>query len=269
VKICEINELVNKNFNVTFINVLKQFWNTRKSFQCIGNPKKQNLLLFLDGYKIIYTDKEGRKLVANSGDIVYSPVGSEYKAQMLNLNGTSSHTIGINFLLYDEAGDEIKMSEGIKIFNSSQNQSLPMLFRNVLRTETHNLIKQRIALMQILASLASGAMAQAIPDNITMALRYLSDNIESAPTVAELAQLCNISEVYFRKQFKTYIGVSPREYRNSLRLTKARTYLEYGEMSVQEISDMLGYSTVSHFIKEFKGRYGSSPLKYRKLNGGE
>ncbi|MBO5927206.1 MAG: helix-turn-helix transcriptional regulator [Clostridia bacterium] len=57
----------------------------------------------------------------------------------------------------------------------------------------------------------------------------------------------------------------PSEYRNSLRLSIARDYLVYGVTSVQEISDTLGYSTVSHFIKEFKCQYGCSPLKYRKL----
>jgi AraC-like DNA-binding protein len=90
--------------------------------------------------------------------------------------------------------------------------------------------------------------------------------VEENPSISKLAKLCNISEVYFRKQFKAHVGVSPLEYRNSLRLSRARSYLEYGEISVQEISDTLGYSTVSHFIKEFKNYYGFSPLKYRKLS---
>ena len=106
---------------------------------------------------------------------------------------------------------------------------------------------------------------KSLPDYITKAMRYLTDHIEQKPTVAELAALCNISEVYFRKQFKDYIGVSPCEYRNALRLSRAKSYLEYGEISVQEISYMLGYSTVSHFIKEFKQRYACSPLQYRKM----
>ena len=62
------------------------------------------------------------------------------------------------------------------------------------------------------------------------------------------------------------MGATPVEYRNALRIEKARPYLEYGEISVQEISDMLGYSTVSHFIKEFKKHYGCSPLKYRIIS---
>lgn len=64
------------------------------------------------------------------------------------------------------------------------------------------------------------------------------------------------------------MGMTPLEYRNALRLGRARSYLEYGDISVQEIADMLGYATVSHFIKAFKSQYGCAPLQYRKLHRG-
>jgi AraC-like DNA-binding protein len=64
------------------------------------------------------------------------------------------------------------------------------------------------------------------------------------------------------------MGTSPAKYRNELRLGKARDYLKFGDISVQEISDTLGYATVSHFIKEFKGKHGISPLQYRKSERG-
>ena len=67
-----------------------------------------------------------------------------------------------------------------------------------------------------------------------------------------------------RKEFKIHTGMSPVKYRNLLRLSKARDYIEYGDISVQEISDTLGYSTVSHFIKEFRSHFGMSPLQYKK-----
>ncbi len=265
-KICKIEELVSRNFNTVFINALKQFWHTTKSFQCICAPKKLNLFLYLDGCKITYTDRYGRVVTANSGDIVYTPVGSEYRANLFDFENEDSHTIGVNFLLYDENGEEVVLSNDIKIFRLPQNKALPHLFRSILFSDINKQFTQnRIFLMEILLALATRKADKKIPKSIRKAISYLSEHIEESPTVAALAELCNISEVYFRKQFKTCMGVSPHEYRNSLRLQRAQTYLEYGEISVQEISDMLGYSTVSHFIKEFKKRYGISPLKYRKL----
>lgn len=76
--------------------------------------------------------------------------------------------------------------------------------------------------------------------------------------------LCFISEVYFRRLFKKQFGMTPIEYRNQLRLNRARQHLEYSEISIQEISNILGYATVSHFIKAFKDLFGVSPLSYRK-----
>ena len=95
-------------------------------------------------------------------------------------------------------------------------------------------------------------------------IKYLSLRISENPSVADLAKRCGVSEVYLRRKFKESVGISPAKYRNELRLSKAASYLKFGDISIQEISDTLGYSTVSHFIKEFKVRFGKSPLQYRK-----
>lgn len=270
-QICALNELIHQNFNVFFVNALKQFWHTTKFFQCLGAPKKQNLLLYLNGCKITYTDKSGKTFTANSGDIVYTPIGSEYKAQLSDFENASSCTVGINFFIKNSIGEDLVLTDAIQIFRADQNRTLPFLFDEILRMDdAQDLLKTRIILMQILSSLASHANAPtALPSFVSKALRYLSEHVEENPTVSKLAKLCHISEVYFRKQFKAYTGKTPSEYRNALRLEKARSYLEYGDVSVQEISDTLGYSTVSHFIKEFRRKHGCSPLKYRKCKRAE
>ena len=51
-----------KSFNVVFINALKQLWQSTRSFRSIGEPKKQNLFLYLNGCKISYKDKNGNKI---------------------------------------------------------------------------------------------------------------------------------------------------------------------------------------------------------------
>ena len=266
-KICSVNDLVNQSFNVIFINALQQFWLATKSFQCFGAPKKQNLFLYLNGCKIAYTDKNGSTVTAESGDVVYTPIGSEYKAQLYDFQSESSHTIGINFFLLDVMGESLILSDDIQVFHASDNRTLQLLFQKALHYDTsRSTLKSRMLLMEIFNSLTTYDTAENAPEHIIKAARYLSEHIQENPSISSLARLSLVSEVYFRKQFKRYMGATPIEYRNSLRLDRARSYLEYGEISVQEISDMLGYSTVSHFIKEFKKHYGCSPLKYRMSN---
>ena len=260
----DINQLEKESFNPIFINALRQFWRNTNSFQCIGNPKKQNLLLFLSGCRITYTDKNGEVCVANSGDVVYTPLGSEYRAVLSDFTSPSSHTVGVNFLLTDGRGEEVVLSEGIRIFRAHDPSALATLFDRVaLNDGGGKLIASRILLMEILAELTDAHGVKG-DDTVSRAVNYLAENIEKNPSVAQLARVCNVSEVYLRRIFKEAMGVSPAKYRNELRLNKAVSYLKFGDISVQEISDSLGYATVSHFIKEFKGRFGVSPLQYRK-----
>jgi len=263
VKEYTINELVNKNFDVTFLNSLHQIWNTTKNFQCIGNPKKYNLLLYLHGYSFTYTDKNGIVHKAESEDIVYTPAGGEYKVE-ISQNTPDAYTIGINFLLFDDDKAPAVLDKDIIVFHSSYDKTLSMLFHQSLTYDVITpSIRNKILLLEILCSLASFSVRKIIPDRIILSLQYLSEHIEENPTISTLSKLCGVSEVYFRKQFKSYMGISPMQYRNNLRLSRARSYLEFGDISIQEISDTLGYSTVSHFIKEFRLHYGKSPLQYR------
>jgi len=264
-EICPIEKLMDQNFNVLFINAVKQFWHTTRSFQCIGAPKKQNLLLYLDGCRITYTCKDGQTVTAGSGDVVYVPIGSEYRAQFSDFLEKDSHTVGINFFLQDENAAPLILSENIRVFHLSEDEETPILFWKIIQqSDAFPLSHNRLVLLQILQRLASCRAKALPPAGLSAALAYLSSHLEESPSVARLAALCNISEVYFRKQFKKYMGVTPTKYRNLLRLKKAQSYLEYGDISVQEISAMLGYATVSHFIKEFKKQYRCSPLQYRK-----
>jgi len=259
-----VYNIINQNFNIVFLNALCQNWRNTKYFQCIGEPKKQNLILYLDGYEIKYTTKDGNTVIAHSGDVVYTPVGSEYRADITQVGKDGSHTTGINFLMYDFCGQEISLSDKILIFHPADVEKCAILFKkaaSIYYDDTY--IQKRILLLRILESVTVGETDKS-RGIVTPALEYLAVNPDKTPSISFLAGLCNISEGYFRKQFRLSMGVSPVEYRNRLRLQKACTYLEYGDMSVQEISDMIGYATVSHFIKEFRARNGVSPLKYRK-----
>lgn len=263
-KIITVNELINENYTLTFINSLKQFWATTKSFQCINSPKKQNLFLLLVGCSARYVEKSGKVTLCKSGDLVYVPKGSEYRVELFNFESEKSHTIGINFLLYGENLEEIYLSKGVAVIGSSKTSALENLFIETIKNNSLN--DKKIALMQIFSALSEISLVKHFPKFIIDSVNYLNENLERLPTVKELAKNAMVSEVYFRKQFKACYQKSPVEYRNELRLVRAKSYLEHGEISIQEISDTLGYATVSHFIKEFKKRYGYSPLKFRKLS---
>lgn len=263
-KIIDINGADGGNFNLIFINAIRQFWRNTKSFQCIRNPKNQNLLLYLNGCKITYTDKSGEVIVAESGDLVYTPEGSEYSAVLSDFASPDSHTVGINFLLFDGACERAVLSDKITIINGRDNAELTsLIYRLEVGAQGRTALEGRIILLDVLSRLL-GEEQKKESSIVSECIRYLTERIDENPSVTEIAKHLGVSEVYLRRRFKESMGTSPTKYKNELRLERSVSYLKFGEISVQEISDTLGYATVSHFIKEFKERYGLSPLQYRK-----
>lgn len=264
-KVVSISKLYQSDYNVKYLNIAKQFWRDETTFCCFNQPKKQSIFLYLHGCKAKYVTKDKKEIIAKSGDVVYAPQGSEYTVTFFDFENVDSHTVGLNLFLYDEKGESVLLSDTVKIFRS--NTAICNLFyqlesfgnnKNVQPTE------YKILLLQLLNQLFSERNQKKFPSVIQKGVEYLNSHYVEKISVRELSNLCFISEVYFRRLFKKQFGMTPIEYRNQLRLNRARQYLEYSEISIQEISNILGYATVSHFIKAFKELFSISPLSYRK-----
>lgn len=269
-KTCALCELINSDFNLAFLNALRQFWRGKREFSCLGKPKEQCLLLLLDGCRATYTDKAGHSLTGESGDIIYVPRTSEYRAVFHDFEDDTASTVGVNFLLFSSDGVPLRLSERIEVIHPASRTVREVLRRLSDEEAALDTLQKRILLLEALHALSQSNRESGYPALILPGLRILTEHPEQMTPIGELARLSNVSEVYFRKHFKAAFGVSPVEYRNRLRLERARDYLEYGDVSVQEISDMMGYATVSHFIKAFRRAYGASPLAYRRARrGGE
>ena len=264
-KTVSFSALSARDFNLHYLNSLKQFWKETKEFQCIGEPKRQDLLFLLCGCSIRYTGR-GKSVVAHSGDVVYVPTGSEYEVELFDFASERSHTVGINFHLFDEDGEAVSLTEEIRVFSSVGEGVSNLFYKSLSSAELLSYAGRRLILFELICSLFSGTSTPAEMGMIAEGFRMICEHPEEMVPISTLARACNISEVYFRKQFKALTGISPVEYRNALRLDKARQYLEYGDISIQEISDTLGYATVSHFIKQFREKYGLPPLEYKKKN---
>ncbi len=93
------------------------------------------------------------------------------------------------------------------------------------------------------------------------ALSEISERFYENAKVSYYASLCGTSEVNFRRIFKEYMGISPVEYRNEIRLKNARFMLESEEYNVSETAEKCGFTNLSFFIRLFKKKYGHTPKK--------
>jgi AraC-like DNA-binding protein len=80
--------------------------------------------------------------------------------------------------------------------------------------------------------------------------------------VAQLASLCHVSEVYFRRVYRECFGTSPWQRILELRFSYACTLLQSGYYTVKEIANLAGFSDVKYFRTAFGKRFGCTPTEY-------
>lgn len=102
-----------------------------------------------------------------------------------------------------------------------------------------------------------------ILDNIC---EYIAENLSKELTVSQIAESFNISVYYLSHIFKAETGTSITEYRNELRLTKAKLLLKNTDVSVSNIAEQVGFGNLSYFTEVFSRSEKISPTNYRKLH---
>jgi AraC-like DNA-binding protein len=97
---------------------------------------------------------------------------------------------------------------------------------------------------------------------------YIENNYQNEITSQSMANLCSLSNSYFSRLFKKIMKRNFREYLNYVRISKAEKFLTTSDYNITEIAMMVGFSTTSYFIEQFKHYKEISPkqfqLKYMK-----
>lgn len=93
-----------------------------------------------------------------------------------------------------------------------------------------------------------------------------ADYIRSNPgcSVSEVAQHCKVSECTLFLKFRKHFGKTPVEFRHRILAEKASALLAATDLSVEEISSRLGFSSSSYFRKVLKAETGKTPTQIRK-----
>jgi len=106
-----------------------------------------------------------------------------------------------------------------------------------------------------------------IPDNslvIAPALDYIEKNYNQQFSIDVLADLCHWSPTHFRRVFHDIMGTSPLDFINNTRIMKSCNFLRSTEESILDISEMVGFHSVSSFNRYFIKVMQMSPREYRK-----
>lgn len=223
------------------------------------NRSHHALVLNASSTIIDYIFADGNTLHTRGGNLFYLPNGASYRVNSTAFGGC--YVINFDADIADNPFSISFRSNDLILHNfkaacdawKSGNECASLLSMRAIYDaiyQTHKESKKQYI---------SGKQLKLIAPAIEEINRSFTENETS---ISKLAQLCGISEVYFRRLFLSETGLSPKEYIIRKRIECAKTLLSTGDFSVSEVARLSGYAEPCHFSREFSLRVGVSPSQY-------
>ena len=99
---------------------------------------------------------------------------------------------------------------------------------------------------------------------IRRAMDYLCLHLQERISLSTLAEASGLSVSRLAHLFREQVGLTPQQYLEQQRMSRARQLLELSPRPVQAIAYELGYDNPFYFTIRFKKDTGLSPREYRK-----
>ena len=96
--------------------------------------------------------------------------------------------------------------------------------------------------------------------------RYIDIHYKEPLTLDLLAEKANVNKYYLSHIFKETYGISPISYMISCRIQEGKRLLADTDLSLSQISGILGFSSPSYFSQSFRKAEAISPVEYRKAH---
>ncbi len=98
---------------------------------------------------------------------------------------------------------------------------------------------------------------------------YLQANPGTRESLDQLAGRFYISRSWLSRIFREVTGFSVSEYANMVRVKRAQKLLAHGDYSVTEISELVGFESITYFERIFRRYTDRTPLGYRREKRGD
>jgi AraC-like DNA-binding protein len=106
-----------------------------------------------------------------------------------------------------------------------------------------------------------------VRDRVHAARSYLDANLVDDVDLRTLARAVALSPFYLSRLFRHEFGIPPHAYLSRARLELGASLLTTTPLSVTQVSERVGWRSVSHFTARFRRHFGVTPSAYRRLGG--
>lgn len=99
---------------------------------------------------------------------------------------------------------------------------------------------------------------------IRQAQQYVAAHIREKLSVPMVACQVGVSASYLTVLFHKNLQISPGEYIRRIKLQESKQMIRENNLNFTQIASALQYSTVHHFSRQFKEKFGITPTEYAK-----
>ena len=220
----------------------------------------------------LHSVADGQDLLLEQGDItIYT--ADQWHMQYADI-GVAPRFVTISFEL---SGDDLSSLRNQKIAAPQQAVTLLQQMLREMDSNDEFAPDMIIAMLgQVLMLLLRQAKAPAVDklktsnnlnsENqiIRRAQQYISDHLRDKLSVPLVAKMVDVSPSYLTALFHKNLQISPAEYIRRLKLQESKQMIRENSMTFTEIAAALQYSTVHHFSRQFKEKFGITPTEYAK-----
>ncbi|WP_164711928.1 YSIRK-targeted surface antigen transcriptional regulator [Staphylococcus debuckii] len=131
--------------------------------------------------------------------------------------------------------------------------------------DTDEIIKVRNGAILLFAKKIEKIVEENLSPFMTTILQYINNNLYQDISLASIAKEFNVSQTTLNLTFKNEIGITVKKYLTKSKMEDAKKLL-FHDLSISDISQMLGFADSSHFCKKFKKETGMTPTEYKREN---
>jgi AraC family transcriptional regulator len=108
------------------------------------------------------------------------------------------------------------------------------------------------------AVLSQGSLSQ---QPLKQIIDYIQENLDQNVSLAELAEIVNLSPYHFARLFKQSTGLPPHQYQIKCRVDRAKDLLKTN-LAIADIAQIVGFSSQGHLNYHFKRLVGITPKAF-------
>ena len=253
---------------MNIINVCYDFHHD-KSFRYVRPRSAVSYLLIVMRKNIIFYDENGSESIRPYSIALFDKNyscgfvadGEEYISDWVDFTLTESEAkIFLNKISLNKFVETKNVADCSELLKMMQKE---LLSANSNRIETMELFL-KILFLKVEEFCGNCEKNEAYYAEMLKIRSDIYSNPSAKYTVEILAEKMHISKHYFHHLYKKYFDVPPVTDIINSRIEHSKHLLRSANYSVKEIAEILGYSTDTQFMKQFKGAVGMSAGEYRK-----